>query len=93
MAAPNDDRNREAAVAAVKYVLMGMGFMALLIVGSCSLLTYKAVEVAENAAAGGGDAITRLEKAADRQVTRARNEQFYREASYESRPSEDYYEN
>ena len=80
-------------MAAVKYVLMGMGFMALLIVGSCSLLTYKAVEVAENAAANGGDAIDRIERAADRQVTRARNEEFYREAAYQERPSEEYFEN
>jgi flavin-binding protein dodecin len=68
MAAVNIYGNREGAMHAVKYLFMGMGFMALLVVGSCSMLTYKAVEVAGNS----GDAIDRLEKAADRQVTRAR---------------------
>jgi hypothetical protein len=82
MASAIIDRNRRAAMTAVKYLLMGMGVMALLIVGSCSMLTYSAVKIAETAAAGSGGAIDRLEKAADRQVTRARNEEFYREAAH-----------
>jgi hypothetical protein len=85
------DRKRGSAMTAVKYLLMGMGVMALLVVGSCSMLTYSAVKVAESAAANGGDAIDRIEAAADRQVTRARNEEFYREAAAsEDRSDEDY---
>lgn len=75
----------------LKYILMGMGFMAMLIVGSCSVLTYKAVSVAEDAAANGEDAITRIEKAADRQVQKHKNDEFYREAAYADTTS-DYYE-
>jgi hypothetical protein len=70
---------------------MGMGFMALLIVGSCTMLTYKAVDVAEDAAATGGDAITRLEEAADRQAEKRKNDEFYREAATADTTS-DYYE-
>ncbi len=74
----------------LKYILMGMGFMAVLIVGSCSMLTYKAVDVAQTAAANGGSAIDRLEQAADRQAEKRRNDDFYREAAYDSSSSEHY---
>jgi hypothetical protein len=90
MPARNIDRNRETAMTAFKYVLMGMGVMALLIVGSCSMLTYKAVEVAEDAAASGGSAIDRIEEAADRQAEKRRNDEFYRDAAYEDRSSGEY---
>jgi hypothetical protein len=85
-------RQTRDTMTAVKYIMMGMGFMALLVIGSCSLLTYSAFKVAETAAVGGEDAIDRIEKASEKQITRLRNEQFYREAGEEVQDYRDPYE-
>jgi hypothetical protein len=75
------------AMNGLKYILMGMGVMAILVVGSCSMLTYKAVEVAETAAASGEGALDRLEEVAEKR----RDDEFYGRAAYEDSPSPEYY--
>jgi hypothetical protein len=75
---------------ALKYVLAGMGCMGLLIVGSCSMLTYSAVAVTEEAIEKMDDntaeAIAGLEAAAEEARERKREEEIFGDPSR----SEDY---
>jgi hypothetical protein len=64
-----------------RYLLLGLAFFALLVVGSCSLMTYTAVQVAEKAVDAGVDktdeALSGFEQAIHEQAEREREEQLF----------------
>jgi threonine dehydrogenase-like Zn-dependent dehydrogenase len=93
-----DFGNRGNAMEGLRYVLMGMGCMALLVVGSCSLLSYSAVKVAETTEEAietmddnTADAIAGLEQAAELERERKREEELFgRNSRNEEYPADEY---
>ena len=72
---------------ALRYVIMGIGMLGLVVLGSCALVGYTAVESVKSI--DGAGIVREAEKSLDRQIIAAHNERMNAEASD---PDSDYYD-
>ena len=70
------------AVTAVKYVLIGIGLLAVLLIGSCAVIGYTTVKAVETVSPHGTELVKQIEAAADRQALKVHNDRMNREAAY-----------